>query len=305
MLVVRTTENSVLSWLARLHPAWMWLLLFVACCLPAMVTGHLFGAHLAAYSDRMQPYERVLAVSSILVPISYALFVTLVTSGRFRSQRERSIRGPLVAFGLVAVAITTLYALFPWTDRDVEALNQTMGLLERIALATGVLAATTVYFYVFYRSVVDLVDAERGAAGRLGRKVGTAFLLLYWFIGVVFIQKRLRCLLRNSEGGNRNELPLEKLEIQRQASGHLSLLLTERVSGEGFEDYAAELLHRLDGRLVKRVDGPDIHVWDVEVETTPLQLVFDDFPFGVTLESRSYPGDTFLKRLQARLGRAS
>ncbi len=85
----------------------------------------------------------------------------------------------------------------------------------------------------------------------------------------------------------------------------MSLLLTDRVGWEGFEDYAAELLHRLDGRLVKRVAGPDMHIWDVEIETTPLQLVFDDFPLGVALESRSYPGDTLLKKLQSRLAQAT
>ena len=94
---------------------------------------------------------------------------------------------------------------------------------------------------------------------------------------------------------------MEKLKIAQLASGHLLLLLTERVGWEGFEDYSAELLHRLDGTLIKKVSGPDMHIWDVEIETTPLQLVFDDFPPGVTLESHSYPGDIFLKKLQSRL----
>lgn len=44
-----------------------------------------------------------------------------------------------------------------------------------------------------------------------------------------------------------------------------------------------------------------MHLWDIEVETVPLQLVYEDFPNRVMLESNSFSGDRLLKKLQARL----
>ncbi len=283
----------------------MWLLVIGLILAPGFGVNYLFGNALLANAAGLDPIDRAFAISFGIVPMGYALLVILVTSGGFRSQRSRAIRRPIAAFALAVVIITSLYVFLPGTESAIEALNNALGTFGVVAFAVGLLAGAAGYLYVFIRAAVDLVEAERGAATRLGLKVGTAILLLYWLVSIPFIQMRLRRLLREDEGGKMWDFPMERLTLQPQASGHLSLLLTERAGWDDFEAYAAELLHRLDGTLIKKVSGPDGHIWDVEIETTPLQLVFDDFPLGVTLESRSYPGDIFLRKLQSRLARSA
>jgi hypothetical protein len=44
------------------------------------------------------------------------------------------------------------------------------------------------------------------------------------------------------------------------------------------ERYSKELLHRLDGCIVARSTIVDMRLWEVEIETVPLRLVYEDFP---------------------------
>ena len=139
------------------------------------------------------------------------------------------------------------------------------------------------------------------------RKIGTALQFFYLPLCVYFLHRRIRRLILEFESGDPIifDLPLESLKIERQAGGRLYLLLTERIGWEDFERYAEELLDRLDGRVAERGCSADMHLWNVEIETLPLRLVYDDFPKGVTLESDSPAGDMLLKKLQRRLAPAA
>src|SRR3546814_19416329 len=90
---------------------------------------------------------------------------------------------------------------------------------------------------------------------------------------------------------------MERLALAPMASGHLCLELTERPGWGDFGRYAEELLSRLDGRAVDKASVVDMHIWNIEIETVPLQLVYEDHPNRICLESNGYPGD--------KIGRAS
>jgi hypothetical protein len=200
-------------------------------------------------------------------------------------------------------------ALFAGADR-VIAVTDAANAGDVAAILTFVipfLSAGIALFYLLIGAALALVDAEYGGAGRFGRKLGTGLQFFYLMFGVFFVHRRIRRLVNDFDSGDPIvvKLPLGSLKIEQQACGHLSLLLTERIGWDDFECYATELLRRLDGRVVWKGSAADMHIWNVEIETLPFRLVYDDYPNGVTLESESYPGDMLLQKLQARLAPAS
>jgi hypothetical protein len=95
---------------------------------------------------------------------------------------------------------------------------------------------------------------------------------------------------------------MDALGLQDMASGHLCLNLSEYVTWEEFPDYAQSLLTFMHGRKVSFVNGPDVRLWQVQVEGVGLRLVYDDYPQMVSLESDSDAGDRLLQLLNRRFG---
>ena len=98
-----------------------------------------------------------------------------------------------------------------------------------------------------------------------------------------------------------NRVRYDALALTMMASGHLCLNLSETVTWETFPGYAHDLLAALGGRRTRAVEAPDLRLWDVTIDGHPFQLVFDDFPQMVSLESRDAQGDAVLRALHARL----
>jgi hypothetical protein len=80
--------------------------------------------------------------------------------------------------------------------------------------------------------------------------------------------------------------PLERLMIEPMASGERSLRLTEQVSWEDFPRYASTLVTLLGGSVNHQADSPAERVWTVVIRGALFWLTFDDFPFGVSLDSQ-------------------
>ncbi len=100
-----------------------------------------------------------------------------------------------------------------------------------------------------------------------------------------------------------NSPELDALTIQKMASGHLCLNLSERVAWEGFPDFAEKFLQATGGEIVKKTDGPDMRLWNVRIDESDLILAFDDFPVMISLESLDRAGDTVIERLEQQLSR--
>jgi hypothetical protein len=85
----------------------------------------------------------------------------------------------------------------------------------------------------------------------------------------------------------RNEIPLERLELETMASGDKSLRLTDRVPWEAFPMYAESVIASLGGTIVGRADGPDERVWTAIIKDCEFWISFDELVFGVSLEAKN------------------
>jgi hypothetical protein len=96
------------------------------------------------------------------------------------------------------------------------------------------------------------------------------------------LQSKLEELVRSRSAAS--AVPLEALRMDRMAIGWNSILLTERIDYEAFPKYSEAIASIIGARLCRRVDGPDIRMRGLWYRHRLYWIVFDDFPFGVTIE---------------------
>lgn len=82
-----------------------------------------------------------------------------------------------------------------------------------------------------------------------------------------------------------NIIPVESLNIIEMCSGNLLLEITSEVTWDNFHIFADKLIEYLDGSIREKNCGVDIIIFDVIINEYNYQLVFDDFPVMVSLES--------------------
>lgn len=100
---------------------------------------------------------------------------------------------------------------------------------------------------------------------------------------------------------NRSPNEYDALALTTMSSGHLCVNLSENVSWEGFPAFADALLKRIRGTRTRTTEGVDVRLWDVVIDGQNVQLLFDDFPTMVSLESRDARGDEVLRRVHDQL----
>ena len=96
-------------------------------------------------------------------------------------------------------------------------------------------------------------------------------------------------------------MQLDQLRIEKKSSGKLSLFVTERVSYEKFPIVAREFLNLVGGIKLFSTDGPDIRMWTVLIKFRPYFLVFDDFPWGLSLDPMKGSSDKVIQNLYKQL----
>jgi hypothetical protein len=74
--------------------------------------------------------------------------------------------------------------------------------------------------------------------------------------------------------------------IRTMASGDLSLLITEDVSWESFPEQAENFTDRFGGKVIERIDTPVERMRTVTIKGCKFWLSFDDFPLGMSLDSK-------------------
>lgn len=96
----------------------------------------------------------------------------------------------------------------------------------------------------------------------------------------------------------------DALNLFKMHSGDLSLQLSEQISWEAFPVYVAEVLKQIGGKVINKNDGIDMRIWNIEFEAWRLQIVYEDYPQMISIESAE-PNDQvaneFLKRLFKQL----
>lgn len=294
-------QHGGLAWrLARLHPLMVLSVLFLGLVFAMAPAETLLQSGLYSYGFK--------AASGFAVLFCYPLFVILFVSGRFASRSPRRFKLPVAAFLAPFVFLTFVVLVLSLFGREFQRAFEAGSLIAVLPLWTLWSLAVLGVFYLWIGAAVALVEAERGPFRSRLQIFGTFLLFFYGpFFGWYFLHRRLRRLVKYSEtrDPNSTDLPIEKLTIEKGASGHLGLVLTERIGWDEFEVYAGEILRRLDARVIERAITVDMQLWDIEVETVPLRLVYEDFPNRVVLESSSFPGDMLLNKLQARLSPAA
>jgi hypothetical protein len=286
--------RGLLWHIARLHPVWVTLAVWIA-----------WLAH-ARYADSVVEIPNVVAISVIgfiALYMGYPLFVLLFTAGRFRSKTLQRPAPALAAFFAIAIIFPAAVLVGP--DRMTALIDAANAgdLMAWLTFGIPFFSVVIAYGYLVIGAALALAGAEKGPAARFWRKFGTALQFFYLPFCVYFLHRRIRRLVCELAGGEptAHDLPMERLILKPMARGHLSLELTEFPNWQSFERYAEELLRRLDGQVVRKASGVDMHIWSVEVETVPLRLVYEDYPNRICLESDSYPGDMLLRQLHKRL----
>lgn len=70
------------------------------------------------------------------------------------------------------------------------------------------------------------------------------------------------------------------------ASGNYSLELTEAGTWESFAPFAQKFARQIGAKIINKIDGPDIRIWEIEYEGVILNFVYDDYPNGVSIEPK-------------------
>jgi hypothetical protein len=97
------------------------------------------------------------------------------------------------------------------------------------------------------------------------------------------------------------KIPLEALCIADTPCGRVRLDLSARVRWKDFPGVAAKLMGLCGGAVRQKADTAEIRVWQVTVGDSELNLVFQDCPAMVFLESSDPTGDRALRELYGLL----
>jgi hypothetical protein len=84
---------------------------------------------------------------------------------------------------------------------------------------------------------------------------------------------------------------------QKMASGCESIELTEEGSWEAFPSFAKKYAAQIGAKVIKVIEAPDMHLWEIEYEGVILNFVYDGFPNGVSIEPMSGDGQQAIEKL--------
>lgn len=90
---------------------------------------------------------------------------------------------------------------------------------------------------------------------------------------------------------------MKREAISEMETGHLSIVLGEEVPAASFPWFAKDAAALLGGKVMSRSDGEDVSIWEVVIEGISFDLVYENPPGIVSLESFSTKGDALIRRI--------
>jgi hypothetical protein len=75
--------------------------------------------------------------------------------------------------------------------------------------------------------------------------------------------------------------------MQKMASGCESLELTEAGSWESFPLFAEKYAKQIGASVKKKIEAPDMHIWEIAYSGSVLNFVYNDFPNGISIEPKN------------------
>ena len=70
------------------------------------------------------------------------------------------------------------------------------------------------------------------------------------------------------------------------AFGNECIELTEAGSWEQFPEFADRFVQQIGAEVVRKNETVDMHIWKIKYKGAKLNLVYDDFPNGISIEPR-------------------
>jgi hypothetical protein len=89
-------------------------------------------------------------------------------------------------------------------------------------------------------------------------------------------------------------------QVNKMASGNLSLTISEDVSWENFPACATAFLRQVGGSVTHKADSPVERVWEVTVHGQRFWLAYDDW-MGMSLDATSATCNEIVLKLQEEL----
>jgi hypothetical protein len=86
-------------------------------------------------------------------------------------------------------------------------------------------------------------------------------------------------------------------KLQRMHNGNLSLELTEAGTWESFEKFAERWVAQVGAEIHDRFDAPDIKIWRLSYEGSPIRLIYNDHPNGVSVEATDSESNAAIEKL--------
>ncbi len=86
------------------------------------------------------------------------------------------------------------------------------------------------------------------------------------------------------QNGQKSFIRFKNPHKYKTHSGLESLELTDAGTWESFPLFGDRLVRQIGASIRKEVEGPDIHIWEIEYDGYLLNLVYDDYPNGISIE---------------------
>jgi hypothetical protein len=83
----------------------------------------------------------------------------------------------------------------------------------------------------------------------------------------------------------------------KMASGCERLELTEEGTWESFPPFAEKYVAQIGAKILKRIEAPDMHLWEIEYDGAILNFVYSDYPNGVSIEPKDKDGQAAVDKL--------
>jgi len=284
--------DGLLWRIARLHPAWLIVVIAVSLILPTFV-----GAHLGDLPRRATPLATLIILVftnlCVLLPVFYIYGLILLLSGRFHSSRPRRLVGASIA---LVIAVAPVVGFFPLIAL-IDASEKESGVALLFLML--VIAAVVAFLQLLAIATRELTQAEQSHHRWLLQRA-TSLALFFWPLGFFWIQARVRRLVREFDTGAYSRLPMEAARFSDEI-GDEAVPLTRRVPPRHAKGYAEELIRRAGGSRIRDRRTAGGMTWEFMVGDSPFRLVFTNEPPLFTLHSSANPEEEGLFSLWWRL----
>jgi hypothetical protein len=76
-------------------------------------------------------------------------------------------------------------------------------------------------------------------------------------------------------------------KLREMASGEKCIELTEAGNWEMFPSFAKKFASQINAEIIYKGSAVDMHIWEIQYADAILNLVYDDYPNGISIEPKT------------------